>query len=166
MLNIAQKKIQNALDNLPQEIVFDNINAILIKYETPEGHLYLRYMNDTECEGVADNMGNYCYVRLNGNIKVDKIFEIYPLRLVICLPNCANIDEIIFYIEAYLKRELNLLENTVVELNKQVVFKAETGRKTKEQRSEVSLAYLDFSMKIVRNKNLECITIKCNPCND
>lgn len=166
MLQLAEQKLKDAFENLPEEIQFDNLNAILIKYKTPEGHSYLRYMNNLECQGVTDTLGSYCYVRLNGSVKVDKIFEVYPLRLVLCLPNCTNIDEVIFYIEHYLKRELNLLENTVVELNKQIVFKAETGRKTEEQRSELSLTYLDFSMKVPKQKELDCITIKCKPCND
>lgn len=161
--------LSDILSLVPEEIAMNRIAMILLKYSTPEGASYLRSIDDVEHEGITDTKGNYLYIRLNGNIGADKDFEIYPLRLVLCLPFCNNIDEIMQYLSYYLREELpskgaSMLPNTVTELNKQNVFTAETGRKIKEQKSELSLAYLDFSVKLRKQRNYICVPIKCNNC--
>lgn len=167
------RKLQNILSDIlsfvPEEIAMNEIAMILLRYETPEGAVYLRSISDVECEGITDTKGNYLYIRLNGNISADKDFEIYPLRLVLCLPFCSNIDEIMQFLSYYLREELpskgaSMLPNTVTELNKQIVFTSETGRKIKEQKSEIALAYLDFSVKLKKQINYICVPIKCNNC--
>lgn len=169
------KKLESILSDIlsfvPEEIAMNEIAMILLRYATPSGEYYLRSIDDIEHEGITDTKGNYLYIRLNGNIAADKDFEIYPLRLVLCLPFCSNIDEIIQFLSYYLRQELPskgviMLPNTVTELNKQVVFTSETGRKIKEQKSELSLAYFDFSVKLKKQRDYICVPIKCNNCND
>ena len=141
-----------------------SFSGILHKYEQKKGTAYFQKWDKTEIEGITDTLGNYIYCRYMGNIKALQMSYKVPLRMVICLPNCntdiKDIAGFIVYLMKSIPSKFTLQKEYSIETNRQEVYKAETSMPIESQKSDIQLAYIDFTLDVPA-PNWNCFEIEC-----